>query len=306
MRHLELLFGVSGQSLWFDPPELARPSSPDVTVYPLGVDDDGQAEPATTGAASVDSVNTTLTGDALSGANELALDDTTGIVRGRRYLLTSADGLSEHVDVLAVGTTVRLQRPLVNDYATGSSFQGVRLSIAVDSSWASNRSKLSDSGDSAGYRVRWVYTVASYIQLAVTYFDLVRYQARSLVTAQDIDNRFPGWLDRLPPDHRENQGTSLIDSAFESIKLDALGDAQVIRRIRDSQIMRELVILKANQLSLESHLYAGGQNLDGLNAAREMYQQRYQQLVREPKAPSDSGGNGAATGPATRLPVWRR
>lgn len=227
-------------------------------------------------------------------------------MRGRRYLLTSADGLSEHVDVLAVGTTVRLQRPLVNDYATGSSFQGVRLSIAVDSSWASNRSKLSDSGDSAGYRVRWVYTVASYIQLAVTYFDLVRYQARSLVTAQDIDNRFPGWLDRLPPDHRENQGTSLIDSAFESIKLDALGDAQVIRRIRDSQIMRELVILKANQLSLESHLYAGGQNLDGLNAAREMYQQRYQQLVREPKAPSDSGGNGAATGPATRLPVWRR
>lgn len=306
MRHAEIIYGVTGQVLYLDPPDLVRASDPSVTVYPTGAGDDGPTEAATSGSASVDAVDTTLTDDVDAGSQDLPLDDVTDIVRGRRYLITNAAGLSEHVDVIGVGTTVRLQRPLVHDYASGAAFQGTRISIALDDTWVANRSKLTDTGDSSGYRARWVYTVAGLIQLAVTYFDLVRYPARSLVTGQDIDNRYPGWLDRLPPDHRENQGASMIDSAFEAIKLDALGDSQVIRRMRDTQILRELVIVKANVLAVENQVYAGSTNLDGLTAAREAYQQRYLQLVREPKAPTDNGGSGAATGPADRLAVWRR
>ncbi len=301
MRHAELLFNVTGQTLYLDPPELSRASAPSATVYELAQDDDGPTESAI-GAASVDSVDTTLTADVLAGSVELSLDSTTGIHRKGRYLLTGADGLAEHVDVIAVGTTVRVQRPLVNDYATGAAFQGTRISATVDSTWVGDSTNTIDGG----YRVRWTYTIDGATQLAVTYFDLVRYSARALVTAQDVDSRFPGWIDRLPPDHRENQGASLIDSAFQAVKLDALGDSQILRRLRDSQIIRELTIVKANLLAVENQIYAGGGNLDGLTAARNLYTQRYQQLVREPKAPSDELGGGGASEPVERLAVWRR
>lgn len=305
VRHQEVLFGVTGQSLWFSPPELARASAPTATVYRLGSGDDGPTESATTGAASIDSVDTTLDAAAAPGDNTLTLASGASVARGGRYLLTSSIGLSEHVDVLAVsGSIITLQRPLVNDYAAGATFQGTRVSIALSPTWVADRSKLSDIGD--GYRVRWTYTIDSSPVLAVTYFDLVRYSARHLVTGQDVDNRFPGWIDRLPPDHRENQGASLIDAAFEAVKLDALGDAQIIRRLRDTQIVRELTIVKANLIAIENQVYAGSSNLDGLTTARDVYAQRYQQLLREPKAPSDGAGGGAATGSAARLPVWRR
>lgn len=301
MRHAEILFNVVGQSLYLDPPELARASAPTCVVYELGQDDDGPTESAI-GAASVDAVDTTLTADVLAGSVELTLASTADIRRTGRYLLTGSDGLAEHVDVIAVGSTVRVQRPLVNDYATGATFQGTRISATVDSTWVADDTNIIDGG----YRVRWTYTVDGETQLAVTYFDLVRYSARALVTGQDVDNRYPGWLDRLPPDHRENQGASLIDSAFQAVKLDALGDSQILRRLRDSQILRELTIVKANLLAVENQVYAGGGNLDGLTAARNQYTQRYQQLLREPKAPSDESGEGGATAPAERLAVWRR
>jgi hypothetical protein len=234
---------------------------------------------------------------------ELALDSVADIRRKGRYLLAGTDGLSEHVDVVAVGTTsVRVQRPLINDYASASTFQGTRISVSVDETWVTDDTNITD----CGYRVRWTYTADGETQLAVTYFDLVRYSARALVTAQDVANRFPGWIDRLPPDHRENQGASLIDAAFQAVKIDALGDAQVLRRLRDSQIIRELTICKANLLAIENQVYAGGANLDGLTAARNLYEQRYQQLVRQPKAPSSTGNGGGATETAERLPVWRR
>lgn len=301
MRHAEILFDVAGQVLYLDPPEIARASAPSCTVYELAQDDDGPTESATTGAASVDSVGTALTVAATAGDVELTVSDTTGITRAGRYLVAGADGLAEHVDVVAVGTTVRVQRPLVNDYAIGATFQGTRISIAIDTTWGADSTNLE-----TGYRVRWTYTSGGSVQLAVTYFDLVRYQARALVTAQDVDSRFPGWIDRLPPDHRENQGASLIDAAFQAVKMDALGDAAVLRRLRDSQIIRELTLCKANLLAIENQVYAGGGNLDGMTAARDLYTQRYQQLVRQPKAPSDTGSGGGATAPAERLPVWRR
>jgi hypothetical protein len=324
VRHAEIIFGLAGQSIYIDPPELARASSPAVTVYMLFQSDDGPAEAATTGNPSVDAVDTTLAADASPGDTVITLASGADVARGQRYLLTSSAGLSEHVDVLGVaGTSITLQRPLINDYAEGAAFQGTRISVALDASWVSNRNKLTDAGlapdvtllerhhaldvtTPLGYRVRWTYTIDGAPQLAATYFDLVRYPARSLVSAQDVDNRYPGWIDRLPPDHRANQGANLISSALESIKLDALGDAQILRRLRDTQILRELLICKANVIEVEASQMAGAANTAAVEAAHKAYQLRYDQLVREPKAPSDIFGGGAATGPAERLSVWRR
>lgn len=319
----EIIFGVTGQSFFYDAPE-GRASAASCTVYLSINDDDGATESATTGSASCAGPNTTLSASAAIGDTSLTVLSGTGITRGRRYLLTDTDGDREWIECISIsGTTVGLRHPLKNDYASGSTFQDCRITVAVDPTWVATKAKISDILDmtgrawrtdletqawpagTAGYRIRWVYTVAGVTCLGVSYADLVRYQAKNLVTPLDVDDRFPNWIDRLPTDHQENQGQSLIDEAFRAVKLDAMGDDQVIRRIRNTEVLRELVIQRANVVALEASLMENPSNIDAVNQARDLYERRYKQLVREPKVPTDQTGGGASA-QATRLPAWRR
>jgi len=321
MLNQEIIFGISGQSFFFDPPD-GRPSSPSVQVFNWASDDDGTQESATTGSCSVDSVDTTFSASA--GAQSIEVADGTGIKRRRRYLVTDLDGDCEWVEVLSInGTTVGLRQPLKNDYANGSAFQGCRISIAVDSTWVATKSKISDILElnerawrtdeeavpgvpgAAGYRLRWVYTVNDAQVARYSFADLVRNAASNLVTPLDVDNRFPGWIDRLPPDYQEDQGAALVEEAFRAVKMDAMGDAQVIRRIRNTEVLRELTIYRANMLAVEAALYYGASNPDQIKASHDAYQARYDMLMREPKVPTDQTGGGSSAQPQ-RLPVFRR
>lgn len=321
MRHAEIIFALAGQVFAFDPPE-GRPSSPDVDVFGWATDDNGTPEAATTGSASVDAANTTLAADAAAGDKQLTLASGSSLARRRRYLVTGADGNSETVEVAAhAGTAVLLRAPLLNDYEAGATFQGTRISIAVSSTWASDTSKISDlledtwrtsvlasrdwSPGSAGYRLRWTYTVDGVALMGVSYADLVRYAAKNLCSALDVDRRIPGFIDRLPPDYRQDQGAALIEEAHQAVRFDAMGDGQVLRRIRNTEVLTDLVIYRANLMAIEAQVLAGGANLDALELARSLYTQRYNQLLREPKVPVDGTGGGSS-GAAERLPVWRR
>lgn len=303
----EIVFGLTGQTFVYDPPEMGRPSSPSVTVYLTTSDDDGSTETATTGAASVDSVNTTLSASASAGDKTITVTSGTSITKGRRYLLTAADGDTAWVDVRAVsGTSVILRNQLNGDFASGSTFQGCRLSIAVDSTWVNDKSNITDaSAGHPGYRVRWVYTVLGSEAVGVSFYDLVRYPSKNIVTALDVDRAFPGWIDRLGQDNYEDQGATLIAEAFRDVRMDALGDDQALRRFRNTDVVKELVIHKANAIAIRNQVMAGSANLDGLKTAEDLYTKRYQQLVREPKIPVDPAGGGAAA-EGQRLPLWRR
>ncbi len=313
-RHQNIVFDLTGQTFTYDPPETFRPSgTPTVEVMQAGVDDDTAVETATTGACSVDAVNTTLGAAAAAGATSITVASGTGIVRGRRYLLTDVDGDCEQVECISItSTTVGLRQPLINSYAiTSSTFQGCRISIDVDSTWVADKSNLSDAlggiAGAAGYRLRWAYTTNSIATIGVSYADLVRYQAKNLVSPLDVDRRFPGWIDRLGPDYSRDQGAGLIAEAFEAVRMDALGDGQAVRRIRDTEILSELVRFRANLMAIENQVLSGGGAAasEAMRAAQELYMQRYNQLLREPKVPVDQGGGGAA-GHAERLPAWRR
>lgn len=318
----EVIYALDGQSFFFDVPE-GRPSSAAVAVYPALNDDEAGAVAATSGSATVDTVDTTLAVDAVIGDEELTVADATGIARGRRYLLT--DGDREWIEVIFVsGTTVKIRQPLKNAYSTSATLQGCRISAAVDSAWINNKANITDILDpsnrlwmvgqsadvtwvpgAAGYRLKWSYTVDGIATQAVSFADLVRYQAKNLVTPLDVDARFPGWLDRLPTDYQEDQGASFIAEAFRALKMDCLGDEQVIRRIRNTEVLRDLTIYRANVLAQEASLFGGGNNADIVKAARDAFQMRYDQLMREPKVPVDQTGFGASQVPL-RAPAWRR
>jgi hypothetical protein len=319
----ELLFNVTGQSFFYDPPEGRASGTPTVQVFAAMSDDAGPTVPATTGACSVDSVNTTFSANA--GDTSATVASGTGITRGRRYLVTDTDGDREWVECISVlGTTVGFRVPLRNSYAAGSTFQGCRISISADSTFVATSTYITDVLDptgrawltmsnaiawipgAAGYRLRWAYTVNSTNCIGVSFADLVRYQAKNLVTPLDVDTRFPGWIDRLPTDFREDQGQALIDEAYRALKLDALGDDQVLRRIRNTEVIRDLILYRANLLAVEASLFnANAVDPSILNVARELYQQRYDQLIRQPKVPVDQMGSGAAMDPV-RLPLTRR
>jgi hypothetical protein len=318
----DILFNVSGQSFFYDPPEGRASGAITCAIYQCTTDDDGTAESATTGSASCAGSNTTFSASA--NATSFTVGSATGITRGRRYLLTSTTGEREWAEVKSIsGTTIEVRQPLKNDYAALSTFQDCRITISVDSTWVATKSKITDVLDltgrgwrtdenttpwvagAAGYRVRWTYTVNSIACVGVSFADLVRYQAKNLVSPLDVDRRFPGWLDRLPTDYQEDQGQSLIEEAFAAIKIDALADEQVLRRVRDTQVIRDLTIYRANVLAQEASLFSGGTNVEQVKAAQDLYETRYTQLIREPKIPVDQTGGGSSAQP-NREPAWRR
>jgi len=322
MINQEVIFNVTGQSFFYDPPE-GRPSgTPTVSVYQAFADDAAAAVSATTGVCSVGSVSTTFSASA--GDTSITVASGTGITRGRRYLVTDTDGDREWVECISInGTTVGLRQPLRNTYAASSTFVDCRISISVDSTWVASTSNITDILDpynrlwltnqepaawvpgAAGYRLRWSYTVNGVATIGVSFADLVRYQAKNLVSPLDVDRRFPGWIDRLPTDYQEDQGQGLIDEAFQAIKMDCLGDEQVVRRIRSTEVLRELTIYRANLIAVEAGAFAGGSTVDMIKLAHERYDQRFNQLIREPKVPVDQTGSGSSA-MAQRASVWRR
>lgn len=322
MLNQEVIFALGGQKFFYDAE--ARPSAPSCTVYLSTSDDDSAAETATSGGASVESVDTTSDGAVSAGAQTIVLDDVANIARGRRYLFTDATtGIKEWLDVITLVTatkTIGLRQPLRNSFADASTLQSTRITINVLDSWAATKAKLTDVlstswrtdrevqpwiAGAAGYRLRWSYTANGAVTLGVSFADLVRYQAKNLVTPLDVDRRFPGWIDRLPTDYLQDQGQALIDEAYQAMRMDCLGDEQLVRRIRNTEVLRELVVYRANLVAQEAALFAGGASKELVASALEIYGRRYKQLIREPKVPVDSTGGGSSS-QARRLPATRR
>lgn len=297
---LDILFNVTGQSLYFDCPE-GRPSSVTSSdVFENTTGDDGTEEAATTGSAAVEtSPDTTFdaaSGDGEDDPNQCNLTATTGCAIGRVYLAANALLESEWVEVAAIssGAYVRSREPLKNSYAAADTFVSTRVTHAIDSTWVADASNISSGiAPNAKYRWRLVYVVSSVTYAHDVYFDLLRYPARHDVTPLDVDRKFPGWMDRLPTYHREDQGRSLIDEAHREVKYDLYNELKGDQDIRNREVVNELVILRAGMLV-------------DLNEANERrYRERFAQILRFTKVPmsTSSGAGGNVVNPTF---IWSK
>ena len=297
---IDILFGVTGQSLYFDCPE-GRPSAvTSSTVYENTTGDDGTAESATTGSAAVEtSPNTTFdaaSGDGEANPNQCNLTATTGCAIGRVYLATNATLESERVEVTAIssGAHVLAREPLKNSYTTADTFVSTRVTHAIDSTWVADTSNISaEIAPNQRYRWRLVYVVNSVTYVHDAYFDLLRYAARHDVTALDVDRKFPGWIDRLPTYYREDQGRTLIDEAHREIKYDLYNELKGDQDIRNREVINELVILRAGML------------LDPSEVNERRYHDRFAQIIRFTKVPMSSG-SGAGAAMAAPTFIWSK
>lgn len=297
---LDILFGVTGQSLYFDAPE-GRPSSVTSSdVFASTVGDDGTEEAATTGSAAVETTpNTTFdaaSGDGQADPTKCNLTATTGAAIGRVYLATNATGESDWVEAMAIASAdyVTAREPLKNAYTTADTFVSTRITHAVDSTWVADKTNLSAVLDpNPAYRWRLVYVVSSVTYVHDVYFDLVRYAARHDVTGLSVDQLFPGWIDALPTYYREDQGKTLIDEAFRAVKFGLYNLAVPDQAVRNREALNQLVKLKAGEMVFQTDI----------NARR--YDDMFAQLLTWAKAAVQVDESGAATRPRTK-PLWRR
>jgi hypothetical protein len=305
----DILFDVTGQTVYFDAPE-GRPSSvTSVEVFRWDVSDDSTAESAV-GAGSVETnPNTTLDGSAAALARSIPLTATTDIAVARRYLVTNAAGLKETVEVdsITAADSVTVKHPLHNDYATGATFQTTRIQATVDATWAADSSNITadDVGPNPMYRVRWVYVVGGVTYVADTYFNLVRYGARHGVQPQDLESLVPGWLDTLPSDHRNDQGRRLIDDAYREARIDLHQVDLAASSIAESEIVDELVRLKAVELGEWARFYSGSGDSMRADVASKRYQARLDALIRIVSRVPVRDKTGAAT-PVVAVGLSRR
>jgi hypothetical protein len=103
---------------------LAKPTAADVRVgTPSTILPDEGSETSIT--ANIDATNTTLSAAAYRDDESVAVVSATGIVVGRRYLITS-EGKKQQVTVRAIAsTTIYLVEPLRDDVSSGATFVGL-------------------------------------------------------------------------------------------------------------------------------------------------------------------------------------
>jgi hypothetical protein len=297
---LDILFGVTGQSLYFDAPE-GRPSSVTTSsVFETTVGDDGTAESATTGSAAVETTpNTTFnaaSGDGQADPRKCNLTATTGCAIGRRYLAKNALGETEFVEVTGIssGVYVQARQPLQNAYTTADTFASTRITHAIDSTWVADSTNLSQAFDpNPRYRWRLVYVVSSVTYIHDAYLDLVRYAARYDVTGLDVERRFGGWLRVVGTFEREDQGASVIAEAFQRVKFDLYNLGVADQSVRNREVVNELVKFCAGAMVFDDEQHW------------KLYQDRLSQLVAWGKTNLATDSSGAS-GPADVRPLWRR
>lgn len=296
---IDLLYGVTGQSLYYDAPE-GRPSSVvSSAVYENASGDDGTAEGATTGVAAVETnPNTTFdaaSGNGLTDPRICRITATTGCLVGRSYLATNATGERDWVEVAAItsGDSVVGRLPLANAYAAADTFVSTRIAHTIDSTWVADKTNLSGAFDpNPKYRWRLVYVVAGTTYVADVYFDLLRYAGRHDVTPGAVDQRARGWVERVSVEDREDQGRSVIDEAYQVVKFDLYNLSLPDQSIRNREVVNELVKLKAIEL------------VDGGEAA-DRYTARFSQLMEFGKA-ATSKTSSAAASPGEIVSKWSK
>lgn len=298
----EILLDVTGQELVLEH-DAAILSVTSVSVRELTIDDTADAEAATVGVPAVDATADTTSVDVgpTVGPSERAIPVGDGsafeALVGRRFLIAGGGRWEQFALEAVDGDTLYARHPLVNDYESGADVTGnCRATIGVSDTWASDITKLSNGADpNARWRTSWQVQLATGPMIFHRNFHLVRIPAQPPVGPIDVDDAFPGWLDKLPPDHQKSQGRPLILEAARAVRLDLWRQGIADHALRDAEIYAELVIAKAVYLALRLQRMAGSADAGQLEVARQAYEETRSGLVRTPVVAIDRGSGGGAT-----------
>lgn len=303
----DILFGVANQRLLWDAPE-GRPSNVLTwEVFASAAGDDGVLEDASSGSPTVDLVSTTVdqaSGDGQANPRLLYVADTGNMVVGRSYLVAAAGGAREWVDVIGIADDdyVTVRYPMANSFASGATVVGTRIVVPLRTAWISDLAKLTGGRDPIpGYRVRWVYTVASAQYVHDSYFDLVRYAGGHTLTAVDVDREFPGVKGMAPGFHRVDDMRALLDQGYERVRWDLVDVELDDNAVMDQDALNRATLFALGVLLARSRVLQGG-DPRVLELAERDYETFMTKVFRVGQkiaiATDSSGAGGRSSSPA--------
>lgn len=257
-RTTAILFGITGQTLELRFPR-GRPTSATYKILRAFVEIDDAAPAEFSGAATLESINTTTTAIAGAGQTDpqqLQLASYVGLQAGRKYLLTG-NAVTEWVDLVEITNTyVRVRYPLQYAYPVGATLQSTWLTATVDPTWIADPSKISDLSDTfPDFRVRWDVVYAGVTNVVYSFFDVTRAQVRHHVEIDDVNTRFPGLADALPVEYRAEDGRPLIDAAWGSVRAHLQAVNISVDAIREDEVIDELVVLRTLRMLAEAGVH---------------------------------------------------
>lgn len=142
-------------------------------------------------AAVLDTVNTTASAGVAAGAQTIPLTSATGVTVGRSYLYDGPEdegGESVTIKSLA-GLTATLVRGTLRAHASGATFQGTRVSLAV--------AALTATPVGRGYRVEYVWPAADAQPTFQLPFAVTRYAPASYLRVEGLRTLDPILAKRL-------------------------------------------------------------------------------------------------------------
>ncbi len=172
----------STQTLEFYPP--TQYSLGKVTAATVKIGTPSTSFPTSGDAATVSTVDTTLSSAASRGARSVAVGSATGITAGRRYLIGTTDGMMDPLEVVVRrvdGTTIHLRQPLIEDVASGDVFAGHRCSHALTAAETDERGRGS---------AEWTLTIDGASRVFRQEFYIVRAELSHGLTASDLRVRY--------------------------------------------------------------------------------------------------------------------
>lgn len=307
-----LLFGIAGQSLYFDAPQ-GRPSS--VVTVELFEDLSPDSSPISgaLGAATIESATTTLAADLIldsaTNVRLITVADESSFALDRRYQLVSSKLWTEWVEPVGIDPDthqIYLRDDLTSDWLTGDSLVSTRIVIPVDDTWVATDSYVSDPlCPRPRYRIAITYVVAGHTYRVAVYADLVRYDVTITVTALDVNRLSAGWLNSLAGEDRDTQGADTIAESFQQVKYDLWEHRITAYAQRNSEVVNELVKRKAVALVHEQAVLRGGAARELADYSAKLYWDRFQALVDQSRADQQTSADGAG-GQVQKRRMWSR
>lgn len=302
----DITYAVAGQTLRYRS-TTARPDSATFAVFRSIASDDTVAE--FSGTATLDSVSTTASlasGTSQADPQKISLTSTSGIVAGRRYLISETSRM-EWVDPIEVAATyVRARYPLKSDYTTAATFVSTTLVADIDAAWVNLIVNLSDHRDpEPGYRVKWTITTAGGVSIAYSFFDFVRAPIGPHVDMDDLNARAPGLDDSLPVEYRVEDGRPLIDATWRAVKAHLASAGIDADAIRNDELIDELVVLRSLRTLAEGGWKPLGFDLPTyIELTTRNYDAFFTQHVLTLNRLADSVGSGSDWRPTQ--PMWSK
>jgi len=128
-----------------------------------------------------DTVNSTVSTQAVEGDKTLLVDVITGVIRGETYLLTLPNGVTKQVRVNGVSANqILIDEPLSFVVPVGSVIQGIKYSQALNTTVTANVKRR--------VRAKWTYTVNSRAKTVSQEFDIVITPFQIDISERDIEN----------------------------------------------------------------------------------------------------------------------